>query len=100
MFTASGAQRAAASSLDVFMHKHAKTFYFLLLLDGGRFDATKGFGFVSPKDGSEDLFVHQAGPTSLDCVFRLTAKCGRVKLQLQTSGGAHKWVRTCLPAAI
>eukprot|EP00658_Telonema_sp_P-2_P055345 TRINITY_DN439_c0_g1_i7.p2 TRINITY_DN439_c0_g1~~TRINITY_DN439_c0_g1_i7.p2 ORF type:complete len:105 (+),score=34.10 TRINITY_DN439_c0_g1_i7:265-579(+) len=28
------------------------------------FDSKKGYGFIAPKDGSDDLFVHQTGISS------------------------------------
>lgn len=46
------------------------------------FDSSKGFGFITPDDGSEDIFVHQQN-IKLDG-FRSLAQDERVEYEIET----------------
>ena len=52
------------------------------------FNSQKGFGFITPSDGSEDLFVHQ---TSLHCRgFRSMADGAQVEFNVETDPSSGK----------
>nr|ACN35705.1 unknown [Zea mays] len=50
------------------------------------FNDTKGFGFISPEDGSEDLFVHQSSIKSEG--FRSLAEGEEVEFSVSEGGSA------------
>lgn len=61
------------------------------------FNATKGFGFIVPDDGSEDIFVHQSGIQSEG--FRSLAENEKVEYFLETDEtGKKKAVSVTGPA--
>lgn len=54
------------------------------------FDSTKGFGFITPADGSEDLFVHQTVIHSEG--FRSLAEGESVEYNVEEQDGRKKAV--------
>jgi protein lin-28 len=55
-----------------------------------RFDTQKGFGFITPDDGSSDIFVHQTA--ILVEGFRSLAEGEPVEFKVVTEGGKTKAV--------
>lgn len=47
------------------------------------FDDSKGFGFISPEDGSKDVFVHHSGIAGDG--FKSLAEGQRVQFETQTT---------------
>lgn len=60
------------------------------------FDSTKGFGFITPDDGSEDIFVHQQNIRVEG--FRSLAQEERVEYEIETDDkGRRKAVNVSGP---
>lgn len=60
------------------------------------FDSTKGFGFITPDDGSEDIFVHQQNIKVEG--FRSLAQEERVEYEIETDDkGRRKAVNVSGP---
>ncbi|KAK9170918.1 Cold-shock DNA-binding domain-containing protein [Cryptosporidium meleagridis] len=60
------------------------------------FDSTKGFGFITPDDGSEDIFVHQQNIKVEG--FRSLAQDERVEYEIETDDkGRRKAVNVSGP---
>lgn len=55
-----------------------------------RFDTQKGYGFITPDDGSNDIFVHQTA-IKVDG-FRSLAEGEPVEFKIVTEGGKTKAV--------
>ena len=49
------------------------------------FDATRGFGFIKPEDGSKDVFVHKSAVESAGMVSLTEGQ--RVKYEIVTQRG-------------
>jgi cold shock CspA family protein len=56
------------------------------------FDATKGFGFISPEDGSNDVFVHQSAIHAEG--FRSLAEGETVEFEVQHDPRKDKYFAT------
>jgi len=52
------------------------------------FNASKGFGFITPEDGGDDLFVHQS--SILVSGFRMLSESEVVQYDIDISEGKHK----------
>lgn len=52
------------------------------------FDAIKGFGFISPEDGTPDLFVHQTAIQAQG--FRSLADGESVEFQVEVDGNGRR----------
>ncbi|OII76968.1 cold-shock DNA-binding domain-containing protein [Cryptosporidium andersoni] len=60
------------------------------------FDSAKGFGFITPDDGSEDIFVHQQNIKVEG--FRSLGQAERVEYEVETDDkGRRKAVNVCGP---
>ena len=60
------------------------------------FNSTKGFGFIEPSDGGQDVFVHisaleRAGLSSLDEGQSIAYELEQDRRSGKTSAGEHRW---------
>lgn len=63
------------------------------------FNVTKGFGFITPDEGGEDLFVHQTAIQADG--FRSLADGEQVEFFIETgSDGRQKAVNVCAPGGV
>jgi cold shock CspA family protein len=59
------------------------------------FDSTKGFGFIVPDDGEQDVFVHQSAIQAAG--FRSLAEGETVEFKLEMDNGRRKAIQVTGP---
>jgi cold shock CspA family protein len=59
------------------------------------FNSQKGFGFITPDKGGDDLFVHQSAIQALDNGFRTLSENDKVEYETVDEGGKFKATNVC-----